>query len=335
MALFRWSPLVFALLSAAGSSCRERTDVAGPAAKADGGASSEVTIKEVDTSALTPRERREWAAQVGELLAPCPETPVSIAQCASEHRACKTCIPAAQFLLRQVQAGKPKKDREDAFHARFDANKTKTIVLDGSPEFGPPDAPITLVEWADFECPFCRLMYPMIEELARKRFEGQVRVVYKFYPLGAHPHGEVAARAALGAAQQGKFWEMHHLLFDNQDKLELGDLEGYARQLGLDLRKFKTDVLSPEATARIERDKKQADQLGFEGTPFLFVNGREVDMRLLGNPYDDLEAWLKLDLELAGKTPKPAASASAFAPNVGPGSPPPPASAAAGLEPKR
>src|SRR5262249_9023002 len=169
------------------------------------------------------RERREWAAQVSELLAPCPEVPVSIAQCVSENRPCKTCLPAAQLLLKQVQAGKAKKEREDAFHARFDAGKTKTLVTGGSPEMGPPDAVVTVVEWADFECPFCRAFYPVLDELVQK-YPTQVRLVFKYYPLSAHPHGEISARAALAASAQGKFWPMHHLLFANQEHLAHTDL---------------------------------------------------------------------------------------------------------------
>src|SRR5262249_17254725 len=111
MPVLRWAPLLFALLSVVGTPCPAQTRAGHGSVKADAGAgAAEVSIKEVDTSPLTTRERREWAAQVSELLAPCADVPVSIAQCAQEHRACKTCIPAAQFLLKQIQAGKPKKD---------------------------------------------------------------------------------------------------------------------------------------------------------------------------------------------------------------------------------
>jgi protein-disulfide isomerase len=298
-------PLVLlALISMTGSTCRSRSDAGETASKSATASAPEFHIKEIDTSSLTPRERREWTAQIGELLAPCPDTPVSIAQCVAEKRACKSCVGAAEFLLRQVQAGKPKKDREAAFHDRFDPAKIKTIVLDGSPEKGPADAAVTIVEWADFECPFCRLMSPLLDELV-SRFEGQVRIVYKFYPLGAHPHGLPAARAAIAAGEQGKFWQMHHLLFENQTRLELADLERYARQLDLDMPKFKADMVAKSTTERVENDKKQAEGLGLDGTPFLFINGREVGLERLNNPYDDLEAWVKLDIELAGHTPRP------------------------------
>ena len=269
---------------------------------------AEVTLKGVDTSPLTPRERHEWAAQVTELLAPCSDTPVSIAQCVKEARSCRSCLPAAQFLMKQVRAGRPKKDREEAFHARFDQGKTKTIVTDGSPEIGAPDAIVTIVEWADFECPFCRAMYPLLDDLART-YPTQVRVVFKFYPLSAHPHGEIAARAAVAALNQGKFWEMHHMLFENQERLEQADLEGYAKRLQLDMVKFRADFTSKETGERIEKDKKQAEGVGFDGTPFVFINGRFMNLQLLTNPVDDVTEWVKLDIELAGQTPKPVQAA--------------------------
>ncbi|AUX47386.1 hypothetical protein SOCE26_089060 [Sorangium cellulosum] len=303
MSFLRWMPLLLALLSISVTGCPGNSGPSDP--KPAPPPEVSVSLAGVDTSSLTPRERREWAAQVSELLSPCPDTPVSIAQCVKEQRPCKACLPAAQLLLQQVKDGRSKKEREDAFRMRFDPAKVKTIVTDGSPEMGASDAPVTIVEWADFECPFCRLMSPLLEDLV-KRFDGQVRLVFKFYPLSAHVHGEPAARAAAAAMNQGKFWEMHHLLFENQDKLEQADIERYAQRLKLDMVKFRADLVSPETKARIDRDKKQADEVGLEGTPLIYINGREVDLQLLTNPASDLEAWLKLDLELLGHTPRPA-----------------------------
>jgi len=330
MSLLRSSWPLFAAMLFSGSTCSKSDPAENKAPNTP--ASAEVSIKGIDASSLTPRERREWTGQLSELLAPCAEVPVNIVQCIQEQRPCKSCLPAAQFLLKQVQAGKPKKERDEAFHIRFDANKVRTLATGGSPEVGPPDAPVTIVEWADFECPFCKMMSPMLDEVVH-HFPGQVRLVYKFYPLGIHPHGEVAARAAVAAMNQGKFWQMHHALFEHQDKLEQADLERYAKQLDLDLNKFRADITAQETTERIEKDKKQADEVGLEGTPFLFINGRNVKLELLNSPYDDILEWVKLDIELAGQTPKVAASGSAAA-----GAPPSAsasASAAAGKAPEK
>jgi protein-disulfide isomerase len=163
---------------------------------------------------------------------------------------------------------------------------------------------VTIVEWADFECSACRVAYPVLDEIV-KRFDGQVRLVFKNYPLPIHPHGELASRAAIAAQNQGKFWEMHHALFENQERLEQADLERYAKLAGLDMPKYRVDFTAKETTERIEKDKKQADDLGLDGTPMIFINGRKVPLESLSNIYEDLEDWVKLDIELAGKTPKP------------------------------
>ena len=299
--------LALPLVTATGCNKSETADTKAPTPPA-----VELSLKGVDTSTLTNRERREWAAEIAELKAPCPEVQGSIAQCVREAKACKACLPAAQLLLRLVKEGRPHKDREEAYKARFDPSRVKTLSVDGSPFVGPADAPVTIVEWADFECPFCRIVTPMLDGLVH-RFPGQVRVVFKFYPLDGHVRGEPAARAVAAAGRQGRFWEMHHTLFDNQDKLEPADIERYAKQLGLDLPKFRVDLTGAEVKAHVARDKAQGEQVGLDGTPFMFINGRYVPLQLLGNPVEDLVEWVKLELEMLGHTPAAPAAAPAVA----------------------
>ncbi len=263
----------------------------------------------VDTNALSPRERREFAAQVRELLAPCPDVPVSLAQCLEEKRSCAARKPATDMLLRMVQKGVPKKDREDAFKKRFDAKSKKTLDLAGSPSKGPEDAPITVVEWADFECPFCKLMVPILDSIV-ERFPGQVRVVYKFYPLSSHKNGEPAARAAIAAMGQGKFWEAHAKLFDAQGKLEATDLQKIAKDLELDVKKWQEDFGSDETSSRIKKDRELGDSVDLEGTPLIFVEGREFPLDQVVDPFVDLESWISLDLEMKGL--KPVAAPAGF-----------------------
>jgi hypothetical protein len=123
------------------------------------------------------------------------------------------------------------------------------------------------------------------------------------------------------------------MLFENRDNLEQADIERYAKQLNLDLAKFRGDVGSKETSERLDKDKKQADGLGLDGTPFLFINGRLVKLELLANPYDDLVDWVRLDIELSGHTPKEVDLHDGGAPSAAPKAPPAPsasASAAAG-----
>src|SRR5690606_35267644 len=104
--------------------------------------------------------------------------------------------------------------------------------------------------------------------------DGQVKVVFRNYPLSGHPRAMPAARAAIAAGQQGKFWEMADLLFQHQRALEDEDLERYAQQIGLDLERFHADLHAPETQAAIERDREEGRRLDVQGTPTFFVNGR-------------------------------------------------------------
>src|SRR5205823_4602846 len=138
---------------------------------------------------------------------------------------------------------------------------------------GPIDAPVTLVEYGDFQCPYCGQAEPVVRELLRDF--GDVRYVWRHLPLSdIHTHAQIAAEAAEAAAAQGSFWEMHDLLLDHQDRLGLRDLAGYAEQLGLDVEGFIADVESQAGAARIAEDIDSADLSGVSGTPTFFVNGR-------------------------------------------------------------
>jgi Na+/H+ antiporter NhaA len=138
---------------------------------------------------------------------------------------------------------------------------------------GPMEAPVTMVEYGDFECPYCGQAEPVVRELLRDF--GDVRYVWRHLPLSdVHPNAQLAAEASEAAARQGAFWEMHDLLFDHQDALEPSDLMGYAEQLGLDAERFTNDVREHEGAAQIAEDVDSADISGVSGTPTFFINGQ-------------------------------------------------------------
>ncbi len=138
---------------------------------------------------------------------------------------------------------------------------------------GPIDAPVTVVEYGDFECPFCGQAEPVVRELLREF--GDVRYVWRHLPLNdVHPHAQLAAEAAEAAADQGSFWEMHDVLLDHQDALRASDLIGYAEQLGLDVERFTDDLREHAGAARVAEDVDSADLSGVSGTPTFFINGR-------------------------------------------------------------
>jgi Na+/H+ antiporter NhaA len=139
---------------------------------------------------------------------------------------------------------------------------------------GPVDAPLTLVEFADFECPFCGRATGLAREL-RARFGDDLRYAIRQLPLiDVHPHAELAAQATEEAAVQGKFWEMHDILFKHQDALELEDLLGYAGEIGLDVEQMAEALADGRHAERVRKDVVSADLSGARGTPTFFVNGR-------------------------------------------------------------
>jgi protein-disulfide isomerase len=140
---------------------------------------------------------------------------------------------------------------------------------------GPKNAPITLVLYSDFQCPFCTRVEPSITQL-EKDFPGKIRVVWKDYPLPFHPNARPAAIAARVAGEQGKFWEMHKKLFENQTALDRPNLEKYAAEIGVDVGKLKAALDSNKYTAEIDADMKSGQDLGVNGTPASFINGRKI-----------------------------------------------------------
>jgi Na+/H+ antiporter NhaA len=138
---------------------------------------------------------------------------------------------------------------------------------------GPLGAPVTLVEYGDFECPYCGMAEPVVRELLRDF--GDVRYVWRHLPLSdVHPHARLAAEAAEAAADQGAFWEMHDLLLDNQDLLTFSDLARHAERLGLDVERFTNQLQEHAGAARVAEDVDSADLSGVSGTPTFFINGR-------------------------------------------------------------
>jgi protein-disulfide isomerase len=138
---------------------------------------------------------------------------------------------------------------------------------------GPEEALVTVVEYGDFECPYCGQAEPVVRELLADH--GDVRYVWRHLPLpDVHPHAQLAAEAAEAAAQQGAFWEMHDLLMDNQDALEVRDLLRYAEQLNLDMERFRRCLHQRPGAARVAEDVESADLSGVSGTPSFFINGR-------------------------------------------------------------
>jgi formate-nitrite transporter family protein len=142
---------------------------------------------------------------------------------------------------------------------------------------GPDDAPVTLVEYGDYECPYCGMAHPVVKR-AQRELGKQLRFVFRNFPLAeAHPHAQIAAQAAESAGAQGRFWEMHDMIFEHQDALEVEDLLGYATSLGLDAKQIARDLEAGTYVKRVRDDFRSGVKSGVNGTPSFFVNGVRYD----------------------------------------------------------
>jgi Na+/H+ antiporter NhaA len=182
---------------------------------------------------------------------------------------------ALTWLLFRATARLPRQMRLRALLGT--AEPLTDLYLDVDPERdhmrGPIDAPVTVVEYGDFECPFCGQAEPVVRELLRDF--GDVRYVWRHLPLNdVHPRAQLAAEASEAAGEQGAFWELHDLLLDHQNALGPDDLVGYAEQLGLDVERFADDLRERVGAARVADDVDSADLSGVSGTPTFFINAR-------------------------------------------------------------
>jgi protein-disulfide isomerase len=169
---------------------------------------------------------------------------------------------------------------------------------------GPADAPVTLEEFGDFQCPPCGLLHPELKKL-ENLYGPKLRIVFREFPLvPAHQHALVAARAAEAAGLQGKFWPMHDMIYETQrawsDVFDARPIfEEYARRLGLDVERYKRDLNSSVVERRIFLDGKRAHSLGVKGTPTLFMNGRELPFDSL--PAEKMQPLIDAELARAGR----------------------------------
>jgi len=177
---------------------------------------------------------------------------------------------------------------------RPDPSKRYKINTAGSPgKGGPESAKVTVVEFSDFQCPFCSRVTPTLNEI-EKAYGNQVRIVFKHLPLRMHAKAPAAHAAAEAAHRQGKFWEMHDKIFANQREMSDAKYVEWATELGLDVEKFKQDAAAADVKKKVDGDAKEAAKLGVTGTPGFFINGRFLSG---ARPFDSFKTIIDEELK--------------------------------------
>jgi protein-disulfide isomerase len=170
------------------------------------------------------------------------------------------------------------------------------INVAGAPFKGPADAPVAIVLFTDFQCPYCAKMVPVLDQVLEKN-KGKAKLVFKNFPLSTHQFARKAAAATLAAGKQGKFWEYHDRLFQNYNRLNDQVVQEQAQQLGLDMQKFQKDLSDPQIQQAINQDYQDGNKAGVRGTPTIYVNGT-----LLRNTNPEgIQAAIDKELEKKGK----------------------------------
>lgn len=237
------------------------------------------TFPVVDLQGLGQNEKATFARIANEEICPC-DCPRSFAGCLQQGTRCEPAVLLGNWMADQLREGvAPDALAEQVTQeiAGGFASKASAIETSGFATKGAANAPYTIVEYADFECPHCKLASGVVDQLVKAN-PGKVRIVYKHFPLSFHPMAKRAAAAAEAAGKQGRFWEMHDAIFATQTMLDDDLLLGHAKAIGLDAQRFQKDWNDPATTAKVDASRAEAAALGVDGTPAFFVNGRPFNL---------------------------------------------------------
>jgi protein-disulfide isomerase len=238
-------------------------------------------------------------------------TPVTEADVANWYQANQARVQGASLdqVRAPLRAYLSQQRMEEARQAYVDTLKAKTpvrIMLDpprlkvataNAPSRGPAAAPIVMIEFSDFQCPFCLRAHATVEQVLAK-YGDRIHFVYRHFPLPSHPNARPAAEAAACAADQGKFWPYHDRLFAQPPRLSEGDLKKHAAELGLDTSRFDTCYDAHKFTAQIDADVKEAEEAGVNATPTFFINGRMLSGAL---PFEAFQRVIDDELSMQNK----------------------------------
>ena len=234
---------------------------------------------------LSSADRKTFVSIAKKELCPCPDAAESLHACLQQKETqCETATRAAMAINRGLSQGLSESDILDKLATFVDKATTNyEFNLETSPRKGPADAPVTVVEFADFQCPHCKRASQMMTKL-HEELGDDVVIYFKHFPLTPGSMAEVAARAAAAARRQGKFWPMQELLFENQKTLSRDKIMGFARRIGLNFGKFKQDLNDPAVAQAVQSDRAEGMEADITGTPAIFIDGYRYTGTLGYNP---------------------------------------------------
>ncbi len=243
-----------------------------------------VKLPEVDFSKLSPVRSRALLRLLRTHDCTCG-CGMKVAECRVNDPGCSWSKGVAAVMGDALRAGKSENDAIAAAKASKWGQGPQppklledpvTISTAGSPERGPAGAVMTLVEFSDFQCPYCSVAVAKLNAVM-DAYPGKIKLIFKEFPLDTHSQAALAAAAAIAAHQQGKFWPMHDAMFAHRQNLSRPSILALARTAGLDMKRFEADLDSEATRKTVARDVEDGDRAGVEGTPSVFINGRKYN----------------------------------------------------------
>ena len=268
-----------------------------PAGRAEARSIKWNRVINANPSALSSTDKRRAAKLMNKITVyyGCSDT---VANCLAIDKKCQTARRIAGLIVRMVKKGRSdariKKEVKNRGVSAHPFKKFK-FNLKMRPRLGAKKAKVTIVEFAEFQCPFCKVISPVLKKLVRQFASKGVALVYKHYPVSIHKHAISSGRAAYAAHKQGKFWQFHDLLFKKAPSLSKSQVEGYARSIGLDLARFRAVRDSRRSRLIVAADKKAGLRAGVKGTPTFFFNGKMYKGR---KDYTELKDRIEEELNL-------------------------------------
>lgn len=267
------------------------TPTAAPAAAAKGDAQDTTPPPGVDMTKLDEFERKVFFRILNKEASACGKAH-SLIHSVKNDKACRKSLYAARYVARLVDAGYTDSEVGESLAKRFRGGGPKSIDVSDAPAKGNPGAPVTLVEFVDYECPHCKRVQPVLRQIMDE-FKDEVKVHFKHFPLSSHTNARIAAEAAVAAHKQGKFWAYNDKLWQNADSLTPAAMEQMAKETGLNVEQWRKDRESEAIKNRVHKDRSEGEVLGIQSTPTIYVNGRHFTD---APDVDSLRDWINEEL---------------------------------------